>query len=307
MYLVLGHGEVGVTIACRLQSRGFPSVFLGRKIVDDSDSARLQAWGRTITIKIHALSRVNLSSVIATFVALPAYDLTGALDRYMAYIPKSIPMIIMVNGYAEDQVAAASQKYPDRVWRLGYHAFDTLHISESIYSLPLATRGIFIGPFVPTERNRVSTSAAEQNLLEKDPQFFKYSDLVLYETRRRWLYELVINSISAADDLPTIGALLNDSAKLKTVAEEGYGLGFELFGHWDRHFDKLFQDLISYISCKATIESQMHRQLRLGERTENAFYAKLAIEKRGYKTLMQLCETIDKKEVGRRLALKPAR
>lgn len=293
--LVIGNGAIGTAIASRLHFLGFNPSFVGRKGPIYFKS-RFEGWGKVTYLEIKPLSQADLSDVKIVFITVKSYDLAGALARYLPYIPKGIPIIPLCNGAIEDIIASTSKQFPRFKWRLGFCNFGVSQITHGIYSLKSTSGKAYWGPFDPlnplVKENR---TAIEMKILAADNcQFFQWSESIIPSVRRKWLYNTVMNTLCAARSLAKNGLLLNDMTMLRLVFDEAYQLGQELWGPWNEHYDKIFENLISLISSTADNENSMSRDVRLGQRTENEFLAKLAVGRKGYSLLCKLSEDISK-------------
>ena len=294
--LVVGNGAVGTAIASRLQMLNYWCQFVGRRGPVYIKS-RFEGWGRACYLNIKPLSEEDLSQVDIAFVTVKAFDLGGALDRYLPYLPKRIPIIPLSNGAIEHVVCAARRKFPDFLWRVGVCNFGVTQISDHIFSLK-SERGMAVwGALRPDESHRTGgnscISQAEKEILASDSGIFlKWEKDIIPTLRKKWLFNVVINSLAASEGYEKNGLLLNDIQKLRATFEEACRLGAELWGRWKENSDKLFQDLISLISATAENENSMARDVRMGRRTENEFLAGMSLGRRGFTILNGLAEDI---------------
>ncbi|NRA45187.1 MAG: ketopantoate reductase family protein [Oligoflexales bacterium] len=293
--LVIGNGAVGTAIACRLHMLGFRTSFVGRKGPVYIKS-RLEAWGKTTYLDIQPLSQTDLSQIKIVFITVKAYDLQGALDRYLSYVPRAIPVVILSNGAIEDLVYNMAKKHEHFLWRMGVCTFGVSHISTGIYALKSKEGKAIWGSVQLNRASVTSPSTFEVELFNTDRnEFFQWSDGIVPVVRKKWLFNVVINSLCAANELSRNGELLADMKQLRQVFEEGFRLGYELWGNWPEGKERYFVDLVSLISSTSENENSMAKDVRAGGRTENEFLAKLAENRRGYEFLPKLSQKIESK------------
>ena len=291
--LVIGNGAVGTTIASRLHLIGFRTSFVGRKGPVYIKS-RLEAWGKTTYLDIQPLSQTDLSQIKIVFIAVKAYDLLGALDRYLSYVPRGIPVVILSNGAIEDLVYNTARKHEHFLWRMGVCTFGVSQISNGIYALKSKEGKATWGSVQLNRASVTSPSSFEIELFNCDRnEFFQWSDGIVPVVRKKWLFNVVINSLCAANELSCNGELLSDMKQLRQVFEEGFRLGYELWGNWPEGKERYFVDLVSLISSTSENENSMAKDVRAGERTENEFLAKLSENRRGYELLPKLSKKIE--------------
>ena len=293
--LVVGNGAVGTAIASRLQILRFRCKFVGRKGPVYIKS-RFEGWGSVTYLNIKPLSEEDLSKVDIAFITVKAYDLSGALERYLSYLPKNIPIISLCNGATEHIVAAVAKKQPDYLWRMGICTFGVSQISQDIFALKSTDGKVTWGPVRFTDHQKkicMEMSDVEKLILDSDKsRFLRWEGDILPLVRKKWLFNVVINSLTASGNLERNGLLLNDMAQLKGTFEEAHRLGLELWGSWNQMYDKLFEEMVCLISSTANNENSMARDLRLNRKTENDYLAGLSVGRRGYEGLNELAAQI---------------
>ncbi|MCB9229331.1 MAG: hypothetical protein H6618_06945 [Deltaproteobacteria bacterium] len=291
--LVIGNGAIGTTIASRLRILDFSCRFVGRRgplyITN-----RFEGWGQVTYLKVHSLSEEDLSRIRIAFVTVRAYDLGGALARYLPYLPKNIPIIPFCHGSVDHIISSAARKFPDFIWRSGLCSFDSIRVSEDIFKLRSEKGFALWGPSHHGAESGISP--AEQDILNADQQvFFRWDSSATTAIRRKWAFDTVIHSLSASSGFEQNGLLLSDMKKLRETFAEVYRLGIELWGNWNESEDKLFEDLICRISAVAAEESSMVRDIRMNRRTENHYLAGRSLGRHHYKILNALAVEIHRK------------
>lgn len=294
-YMVMGDSDIGVTLAGYLQFLAKPFQLIGRKY-GLTPNYSFESFHSTAKLTIKPLSHSNLSLVGCAIFCVKTYDLLGAIERHISYLTKEIPIIVVCPASFVDSIGNLSRKYSDYFWRVGYVSFDTMHSTNGVFKQIIPGQLLW-GNLPNVKVNHSEITPIEKELLHPENKFFSWHKKIINEIRRKWLFDLVINSLCCALDLPKLIHLLDDVKHLQSITEQGYQLGIELWGPWEQSFDKMFTDLISFISLHSQKDNTMLRSLKIGERTENSYYAKLAVGRRNMDKLVSLSEKIEQKEL----------
>lgn len=293
--LVVGNSASGTVVASRLKILGFEPYFVGRRGVSYIKS-RLEAWGEITYLEVMPLNQINIADVEVVFMAVRIYDLVGALERYLAYIPKGIPIIPLCSGAIEDLIWGLSKKYPAFIWRMGLCTFDVTEISRGIYNLKQGSGAALWGNVEQKEQSFNSLTQVEKDIFAADrEELFQWNQKVQVKLRHHWLFDMVTSTICGAKGYTLNGQLLSDMSTLSQVFDESFLLGQELWGAWDVSKHKLLEELVGKISLTAATKNSMTADIRAGQRTENAYLAKLAENRRGYELLTQFSKEIESK------------
>ena len=272
--LILGNTPEGTLFAGYFQDKGFSPLLLGRKR-DSNAFTRLEAWGRSDSIEIRSLPQIEIFHAHAVIVTVQSFDVIGILERHIHYLPAHIPIICLSHGGIENSLTQFATNYPQFHWRIGTCEHDLQELIPGFFQSNSSTFRLLWGPlFQASERTQIEIDWGASN-----PSFFQWSPKILQEQRIRWLYELVIGTLTAALQLKTCGELLNRMDILAQVFEEGYRLGKERWQEWIYSEDKLFEGLISQISKRANSPSLMYLQTIKKQKTENQVFAGAASER----------------------------
>ena len=289
---VVGNGAVGVALASRLQLLGHQVVFLGRRALD-AQNIRFEGWGKSFWHKVQTIQETEMKDLKLVFIAVKAYDLDGALRRYLPYLSKGCTIIPVGNGSVEGVIKDVSGNFPQFLWRLGYCTFGVSETSSSNFSLKTKVGKALWGPFFREDKWKDQKTELEKEILDKDQQnFFEWLDPIFPHSRKKWLYNVVMNSLSATNELESNGFLLNHMDEMKTVFDEAYDLGVELFGAWDLEKQKMFEEMIGLISATSSNENSMARDIKLGRKPETSYLAGMASGRPNYPKLNQIHEEI---------------
>ena len=293
--LVVGKGAIGVAVASRLSILGYEPVFVGRKGPVEVVT-HFKGWGQSFWLNIKKLSDFDLSDISACFIAVKAFDLEGAANRFTAYLPHGTPVIALSNGATQKIVESIQVKFPSHPIRLGFCTAGVTVVNDDHYELRSSKGGVFWGPL----KTGQATSTFEKELTGiKQDFFFNYIDPVHSAHRIKWLFNTVLNSICAVKEHKNNGLLLDDIEYLKVVFSEAYLLGEEIWGNWSESKEKLFNDMISLITSTKDNENSMYKDVRLKKKTETAFLAGLATRKDKFPELCNLHQSIIEKTPSR--------
>jgi ketopantoate reductase len=270
--LVIGKGAIGVAVASRLKLLGYQPVFVGRKGPVDVVT-HFKGWGQSFWLNIKKLSESNLTNMTACFVAVKAFDLDGATNRFAPYLQPGTPIITLSNGATQSITEKLQKNFPNNPVRLGFCTAGVTVVNSDHYELRSSKGGIFWGPL---KAGAPITSFEEKLCSVKHDRFFNYLESVASPHRIKWLFNTVLNSICAVREHSRNGLLLGDVDYLKTVFDEAYFLGSDIWGGWSDSQDKLFNDMISLITSTKDNENSMYKDVRLRNKTETFYLAGLA-------------------------------
>lgn len=288
--LVIGNGSIGVAVASRLNLLGYSPVFMGRT-GPVNVHVHFSGWGQNYWLETKKLSQSDLSKISCCFIAVKAFDLEGALKRFITYIPQRVPIITLSNGSTQGILESLQKIYPNHRLRLGFCTAGVTMIKPNHYELRSQTGGVYWGKL--KEQDTITIFERKLSNESKD-NFFNYLDSIFNAHRIKWLYNTVINSICAVKGYSKNEMLLIDTDYLKKVFDETFDLGEELWEPWQQGRDNLFSDMISLITATAKNENSMYRDIKLKQRTETNYLAGLAPNKEKYKRLVQLHKQIVK-------------
>lgn len=285
--LILGNTPEGALLASYWKERGVSTLVLGRKR-DLNPLTRLEAWGRSTSIEVKALPQMEIFHVGAVVVTVQAFDMLGILARHIHYLPAGIPILCLTHGGMEQKLAHFSAQYPQFSWRMAACEHDLQEPIPGFFRSATSKFRLSWGPFL-SEQNKTPIEVEWENV---ESHFFHWVPQMLRDQRVLWLYELIIGSLTAAQQLKTCGELLNRMDVLAQVFSEGYQLGKEWWKEWPQSEDKLYEGLISLISKRANVPSLMYLQTVHKQKTENEILAGAASEK--YPHLWELAKKIER-------------
>ncbi|MDD9951814.1 MAG: hypothetical protein OXT67_09640 [Zetaproteobacteria bacterium] len=297
--LVVGHGAVGVAVAARLQICGLRPFFWGRS-GPVLDSFQFQGWGRQTKLDPVTAPYTLMDQLKIVFVAVKAFQLNNAVSRVIALVPKGIPIVCLSNGNVEPLLRAFVQAYPDHLWRMGICRAGVSEVYPKCYGLKSTSGQVLWGNLVSSSAlsARQQPVEMEEYIFSQDQEIFLgWKENILVEVRKKWLFNCIMNSLCAAYMFPSNGHLLENIKQVEAVHLEAYRLGAEMWGDWPVSFSvsDSYHELIKIICATSENENSMHRDVRLGRKTENQYLAQIATRYRGYPLLKNLSRLIDEK------------
>jgi len=281
-FFIVGPGAQGTLIAKAIDSLGEKVRMLGRQGPIPFRKS-LQEGTQHHMVDLPAATPAELASPNAIFVTVKAHELQSAMEQHLPQFVAPCPIIITSNGYLEELLATLSARYPRFLWRLGLSTCGVSQVSEDRYLL--AGRGLVIwGPFSGSS----VVSQAENRLLESSSTSFSWEPFPRPYCRRKWLFNVVVNSLSAAHRLVHNGDLLSRKKELREIFTEAFELGKRLFRSWPWEENELYDAMVSLIEATSQNENSMARDVRLGRPTESDFLAGLATRYPGFEKLKAL-------------------
>lgn len=283
--LVAGAGAIGTAIAARLQYLGCPVIFIGRKR-PLKGQFRFSGWDKLFWLDTEKLEDVDLSEVALTFFTVKAFDLEGAIRRFIKYVPKQSVVVPLSNGYTEPMIRLLAKEYPEHHWRNGFCTFGVSQTDEGCYQLRSTGGGAIFGPLSGQNTEKAQVSPIENSLFQADQQqFFHWHDPIGPSQHMKWLFNTVLNTLCGVFRLPNNGMVLEKVPLARALTSEAYKLGVELWGPWNVGEEKVFEDLIALVTATAQNENSMARDIRLGQRNETEWLAGVVGKRVGYPLL----------------------
>lgn len=277
---VIGPGAIGLFVALRLLRLGAQVSLVGRAGPQAVRESFLTDEG-PLDLNIPACTEQDVARAGLVFVAVKALDLASALSWTRGLRPGT-PVVVTVNGAIHPIIVQEKQHSPHLLWHLGSCTFGVSRAPSGRFEQRSSRGVINIGPLTVGEE----PAAVEMELVAKDSQVFAWQPHMLALSRRKWLYNTVINTLCAVSRLPCNGDLLRDRPALEGVFNEAYELGIELWGAWTFDREELRRGLTDLIAETRTNENSMARDVRLGRKTESAYLAGLATKPEKYPLLM---------------------
>ncbi len=293
--IIIGTGAVAAFLGAALEERGFLPGYVGRQGPTAFTARLAYPGGAERLVCCRAPGKDVWRAAALAFVAVKAFDLEAAFG-WASELAPGTPLIPVVNGAVEDLVRAAAARRPDLAWRLGYSTFGVSALdapagpqdaatsfTNHSYAVRSRTGEVAFGPL----DGRGEPAAAERLLLDR-PGVFVWHQGILKAARRKWLFNVVINTLCAARGLRRNGDLFGDIPMLSAVFHEAWALGEGRFGPWGLEKAEVYKAMEKLIEATAENENSMARDKRLGRLTETAYLAGLATDARRFPLLTML-------------------
>ncbi len=284
--IIYGDGAVGVGLASLLTEIGLAIRFMGRSGPVAVD-ARVQPFDPSKATwhgQFPAATEADLAGAELAIFTVKAFDLPKALKSVVA-LPDGCPVWPLSNGAIYQDLAASVNDRPDLIWRLGYCTFGISVTEERNYAWRSNSGEFAIGPWGMLPSDGAEPTPMEQKIIQRLPRKFKWHQNIVWLHRRKWLFNTVINSMTATRQLRRNGDLLADLPSLVAVFHEAWMLGSELWGEWPLAREDVYQSLLKLIEATADNENSMARDTRSGRVTESDYLAGLARDSKKYPLL----------------------
>lgn len=283
---IVGVGAIGTYIAAKLQESGMGLLLLGRQDGNDR-STRLynRSGGETLLTSSRGIGPGDCS--IAIF-ALKAYDLEGALRQYRDILTPCTHWLVLSNGYVEPVLRGFLDIQTHIRLYQGVATVGVRQVAPRAYEQTSRFSRIEWGPFM----GRCSCGIAPemQRILSTDP--FKYCEEIEGSVQKKWLINMVLNTICAALMLKKNGDILSHQELLGQVFAESFTLGQRLWPRFPFNEEKLFKELREIIVHVRDNQNSMVVDLNSNRKTEIDFLSALASQYDDFPTLNRLTEKI---------------
>jgi ketopantoate reductase len=267
---IVGTGSMGAALGWSLSKLGFDFYFIGRKgPVEHSFVFNADGIHKNITAPLPQ----DLTNTALLFFCVKSYDLTSAI-KHLAMFSKKVVAVSLVNGAVDQLLASAQQTYNQHVFRPGFSTVAVNQSKNGDFTLRSSKGEFQFGPL----RSGDQQTALETKLTSFGTSFIWNTRIQIYQ-HRKWLFNTVINTLTACKKLSCNGDLLSDLPTLTGVFEEAYRLGEEIWGKWGFEKSDMFAAMLKLIDDTATNENSMAADVRLGRRTESLHLAGLTAGK----------------------------
>lgn len=252
---VIGAGAIGSMVAYYLNRAGFPLAFVGR----DGPIATTLNICLGNTHQQLTFPAMDVEAFDLCFVTVKSTQLAAAIQQH-SFLSK-VQTIIICNGLVDHLIPPTSAR--DQQWRLGS---TTIGVSKDddcyrIYNNDGAV--LWGGPHPSKLEIHIANELREYG--------FRFSETSTYFRQKKWLFNVVINSLAGYYQLENNGHLLKIPAELLKCFNEAFALGEELFGGFGVPQAQLFQQMSDLIEATKENENSMVRDIRLGRETEHPF------------------------------------
>lgn len=226
----------------------------------------------------------------AVLFTVKAFDLENALLEQSDQWTESLPFITLCNGYIWPVIENIYPRLGRRPIRVGMTTIGSTIQDDGTLLIFANHTSTAWGHWPDSHVPSITPDHRELELLRHFPDG-QWHDDIRPMIRRKWIYNVVINSVAAALQLKKNGLLLNNRAKVETAAIEAIELSDKLwpnltFETLDK--SKILEQIWQVIHATAGNQNSMVRDVLLGRRTESDYLAGLAMDYDGFPTLKRL-------------------
>ena len=271
--LIVGSGPVGVSLAANLSSNGLEVYLQSREgLVKDAVGYRQfeKSWVYDVKLK-------HPKSYDIAFICTKAYDIESAIKSHKEVLLKSSRIVFMTNGYTKMLVNKSRSLLPGISFEFG--VTDRAVVKNSVFQFEAKSR---LGSYYWSSGELLDI---EKYLMSENPDLFRITkdhDLFL---RKKWILNVVINSITAAHLYKKNGSINVSSKEFSDVFAEAFSLSEKLFPNTDFDKRETFKSLLDLIEATKDNFNSMAYDRSLGRETESEFLAGISLEYDNYPTL----------------------
>ncbi len=248
----------------------FEFYFIGRNGPTEW-SYTFNADGQATYIKSFVPKDLTKTSLV--FFCVKSYDLASSFQQLKLF-SQNVIAVSLANGEVSQLLASGQNTFKHHLFRAGFSTVAVNKQQQDEFTLRSSKGEIQFGPLKTSDQE----TELEQAITSAGTPFVWNPRILLYQ-RRKWLFNTVINTLTAARKLPCNGDLLVDMPMLTAVFDEAYHLGKDLWGGWGFARGDMFSTMIKLIEDTSANESSMAADVRFGRRTESQYLAGLAIDK----------------------------
>ena len=261
---VIGPGAIGSMIGFYGRQAGFEVSFVGRQ-GPVALRRHFQKASQSFTYEFSLADASQIPDLV--FVCVKATQLDAALKAHSRHWPSTLPVVVLCNGVVDAVTAPYGEHLPNLA--LGFTTIGVRQLADTWVIQNEGGQAIW-----GADRGK---SEQERGFLDKLKPFgFQWDSRARSLRHRKWLFNVVINSLCGTRQIPHNGLLLTDHhAALRETFDEAYQLGLDLWQGWDWPPKQLFDEMCDLITATKDNENSMARDVRLGRPTETSFLAGL--------------------------------
>ncbi len=267
---IVGTGSMASAVGWSLAKLGFEFYFIGRSGPIERTYS-FNADGQASQIKTEVPKDLTKTSLV--FYCVKSYDLAAAF-QHLELFSQNVIAVSLANGAVNHLIESGQKTFKQHIFRPGFSTVAVNQQKQDEFTLRASKGEIQFGPLKPEDQE----SAFEKTIISAGAPFIWNPRILLYQ-RRKWLFNTVINTLTAAKKLPCNGDLLVDMPLLAAVFDEAHHLGEELWGEWRFARNDLFAAMLKLIEDTSSNENSMAADVRSGRRTESLYLAGLAADK----------------------------
>ena len=267
---IVGTGSTAAAVGWSLAKLGFEFYFISRT-GPMPHAYTFNVDGKALRIKSEVPK--DLSKTSAVLFCVKSYDLAASFQHLNLFSQKII-VVSLANGAVNQLIEVGQKTFSQHMFRPGFSTVAVDRQGQDEFTLRSSKGEFQFGPLKLGDQETATETA-----LTAEGSSFVWNNRILLYQRRKWLFNTVINTITAARKLPRNGDLLTDVPTLTAVFDEAYHLGEELWGKWGFERAELFSSMLKLIKDTEANENSMAADVRHGRKTESEFLAGLAVDK----------------------------
>jgi ketopantoate reductase len=230
----------------------------------------------------------------AVLFAVKAFDLEIAMLEQSRQWPESLPFVTLCNGYIWPIIKKIQPSLGPRPIRIGMTTMGSTIESGGSVKFFLEGTSTAWGHWPDPSANYLPPTSGESFLLKSLPGGTWYDD-IRPVIRRKWILNVVINSVAAAFRLETNIELTKHKAVVDAALIEAVELAHKIWTPADQdpnELENISKFLWDVIRSTAKNQNSMVRDVNLGRPTETEYLAGLAKQYEGFSILKSLHEQI---------------
>jgi ketopantoate reductase len=286
-FLIIGPGAVGLAIGARLQLLGCKPQFLRRLQVPEGEVRHFLGWNQSQNLELKVVLAADWPRFDLVFCAVKAFQLQQVLDEHLPKLRPGCVVVPVANGATLEMIERCQSQFPNLVLRAGYCLLGATVIGKGTYKLTSESSRVIWGP--SPKAQTVQPTPTEVALIGKDcDKFFEFSPNVQLGIAKKWVFNVVVNTICASQGYSKNKMLLADKDFLKRVFTEAFALQELIWPQSNLSDDGLWSELLNFIDIFGENENSMQRDIVAGRQTESLYLAGMSLKYKEFPLLREL-------------------
>lgn len=274
---VIGDGAVGTTVAISFAASNCVHLY-GRKGPISGSRTLINQEKKS---SAHFKAPIDDAPCRGLFIfAVKAYALETAVVQHLPRMASGSTVLVLCNGHIDPVMTTLANAHRQFHWHRGVVVFGATKESADIFKLHTAKPKIFF---------KLSKDEVEANLILQTSTLFVQSEDMLREIQLKLFANLVMNTLTAAYDLPTNAAVSSHQTEFDVLVDESFDL-LEVLYPANVHGTKSeFQDYLkSVLALTKSNTNSMVVDLRSKRQTEIEYLSGIVSHLPGYSMLKKL-------------------
>lgn len=231
------------------------------------------------------------------FFCVKAFDLEAALLEHQSLWPAKTPFVTLTNGFIWPLVSRNQKIFGIRPIRIGMTTIGstiTENDTVNVYSANSLTAWGNWG-----ENLQQPCLDAEMNLLTNSFPNGSWHNDIRPVIRKKWIINVVINSLTASYRLSKNSLLKNYEADVHQTLAEALHLADRLWPNLEipMDHDEILKQIWQVVESTSANENSMAKDVRLGRKTESEFLAGISLNFDGFPKLKSLHQKITQNNI----------